>query len=791
MLKLIDVSKNYLSGENEVRALKNINITFRKNEFVAVLGPSGCGKTTMLNLIGGLDRYTEGDIEINGRSTKTYKDKDWDNYRNKKIGFVFQNYNLISHQSVLKNVELALTLSGVLVSERKKRATEALIKVGLSDQLHKRPSQLSGGQMQRVAIARALVNNPEIILADEPTGALDSSTSVPIMDILKEISKEKLVIMVTHNEELACKYASRTVTLLDGEITSDSNIYAEEIDKEEKAEEIIAKKKSSMSFLTALKLSFFNLFSKKGRTLLTSFAGSIGIIGIALVLSVQNGFTEQMNNLTSEAFSGAAMNITAPSEIEKNEDDVVYTEYPEEEIVYSYEEGMEDFLTKVPDQYKDLFQKIMGQTGNPVPKAFMDYLSNIDTAPNPVLYNDITYSYEVRLNLLSRFLDENGNQIGDVFYVSDSDLSFQELLNNQDFISDNYDVLEGALPKNKNEIVLIVDQFNRLSVMQIAALGFYSESGDSFTFDKIIGSTIKLATNNEFFIKAEGFYVPINYDQNLLNLAYQSEAVETLNVTGILRRKPDAKNVMLGKGFGYSPELTKYVLEKAADSNIVKDYLASPEKPLFNIPNIVYEQETMLKFLGAKKDPISVNIYPVDMAAQREIKSYIETYNLSANEENKIQYVDIQEAIVSAMNTLIDSVSYLLIAFTAISLFVSSIMIGIITYISVLERTKEIGILRSIGARKIDISRLFNAETVIIGSFAGILGVFIAWILTFPINIIIKFLVGADMIGNVAKLSPFAALILVIASIILTLIAGAIPSKIASKKDPVQALRSE
>ena len=791
MLKLLNITKNYLSGENEVHALKSINIAFRKNEFVAVLGPSGCGKTTMLNIIGGLDRYTDGDMEVDNRSTKTYKDKDWDNFRNKKIGFVFQNYNLIPHQSVLRNVELALTLSGVSVSERKRRATEALTKVGLADQLRKRPNQLSGGQMQRVAIARALVNNPEIILADEPTGALDSTTSVSIMEILKEISKEKLVIMVTHNRELANKYANRIVTLFDGEITGDSNSF--EFVEEKVKETAIEKKKknSSMNFLTALKLSFFNLFSKKGRTILTSFAGSIGIIGIALVLSVQNGFTQQIDSLTAQAFSGEAMSITAPSEIEKNEDDTVYTEYPEEKIVYAYEETIDDYIGQIPDQYKDLFEKLMGQTGNPVPEAFREYLTAADTAPDPTLYKDITYTYDVTMNLISSFKDENGDPFGNAFYLSDIDLPFQELVNNKDFIKANYDILTGSLPSNKNEIVMIVDQYNRISVVQLAALGIYSESGDSFGYGDLIGKSMKLAANNEFFIKAGDYYVPVNYDQDLLNLTYNNNALETLSVSGIIRKKADAKNDLLSKGFGYTAELTDFVINKAAESDIVKDYLDDPDKILFNIPNLIYTPETVLKLLGAEKEPISVNIFPADMSAQRELKTYIDTYNQNALEADKIQYIDIQAAISNTMNTIIDSITYLLIAFTAISLFVSSIMIGIITYISVLERTKEIGILRSIGARKIDISRLFNAETVIIGGFAGLLGVFLAWILTFPINLIIKSLVGENMIGNVAKLSPIAALILVGVSILLTLIAGAIPSKLASKKDPVLALRSD
>lgn len=845
MLQLKNIKKNYESGEEIVKALKGINVEFRESEFVAILGPSGCGKTTLLNIIGGLDHYTSGDLIIDGISTKKYKDRDWDTYRNHRIGFVFQNYNLITHQSVLSNVELALTLSGVDKKTRRKKAIEVLEKVGLKDQMHKKPNQMSGGQMQRVAIARALVNDPDILLADEPTGALDTKTSIQIMEILKEISKDRLIIMVTHNPDLANKYATRTINLLDGEITSDSRAYNSKKEIKEKKEN---GKKTSMSFMTAMNLSLNNLMTKKGRTILTAFAGSIGIIGIALILSISNGVQEYINNVEEETLTSYPLTV--------QEETVKITDFisnlqPQNDKV-KHEDG------KIYSN--DVMSEMMSTASSSVEsnnlEAFKDYIESDKT--NIKDYTSaISYSYNLNLQIYKdddkEILQVNPNSVLDELGMSMNEMQsafmstdvFSEMFDSQEMNEQMYDLVAGSWPSKYNEVVLVVDEYNEISDFTLYALGLKDQSElkemyqniingtpfeveqTSYDIDDLIGMKFKFLLNSDYYELENGIWVDKRnneeYMRNLLDNA------EELVITGII--KPNEESIVASNAGGimYLKDLKEYVINQINESSIAKAQLENPDINVFtgmkfsdeefDISKLTKEQMAYLQSLSPTEmaeviatyeeqanatyesvlnkigiidldKPTAINIYPKDFDSKDEIVNIINDYNNeqkdNGHDENVINYTDIVGVMMSGVSTIVDVISYVLMAFVSISLIVSSIMIGIITYISVLERTKEIGILRAIGASKKDISRVFNAETFIEGLTAGIMGILITILLTIPINILIKHLAG---ISNIAILPVGGAIILVIISVLLTMIAGLIPSRMASKKDPVEALR--
>ena len=845
MLQLKNIKKNYESGEEIVKALKGINIEFRESEFVAILGPSGCGKTTLLNIIGGLDHYTSGDLIIDGISTKKYKDRDWDTYRNHRIGFVFQNYNLITHQSVLSNVELALTLSGVDKKTRRKKAIEVLEKVGLKDQMHKKPNQMSGGQMQRVAIARALVNDPDILLADEPTGALDTKTSIQIMEILKEISKDRLIIMVTHNPDLAEKYATRTINLLDGEITSDTKPYNSKKEIKEKME---SGKKTSMSFMTAMNLSLNNLMTKKGRTILTAFAGSIGIIGIALILAISNGVQEYINNVEEETLTSYPLTVQEEtveiadfiSSMQPSSD----TEEHEEGKIYS----------------NDVMSEMMATASASVESnnldAFKNYIESDDT--NIKDYTSaISYSYNLNLQIYkddneeiiqvnpNTVLDELGMSMNEMQSAFMSTDVFSEMFDSQEMNEQMYDLVAGSWPDEYNEVVLVVDENNEISDFTLYALGLKDQSElsemyqnivngtpfeveqTSYDMDDLVGMKFKFVLNSDYYELENGIWVDKrNNDDYMKELL---DNAEELVITGIIKTNEESIIASTAGGVMYLKDLKEYVINKINESEIAQAQLENPDINVFtgqefsdeefDISTLTPEQMAYLQSLSPTEmaeviatyeeqasatyedvlnqigvidldKPTAINIYPKDFDSKDEIVNIINNYNDdqrdNGHDENVINYTDIVGVMMSGVSTIVDVISYVLMAFVSISLIVSSIMIGIITYISVLERTKEIGILRAIGASKKDISRVFNAETFIEGLTAGVMGILITLLLTIPINIIIKNLSG---ISNIAILPVGGAIILVIISVLLTMIAGLIPSRMASKKDPVEALR--
>lgn len=867
MLKLKNIKKTYVSGDEKVEALKGINIEFRKSEFVSILGQSGCGKTTLLNIIGGLDRYTSGDLIINGKSTKDFKDRDWDAYRNYSVGFVFQSYNLIGHQTVLSNVELALTISGVSRKERKQRAIKALEEVGLKEQIHKRPNQLSGGQMQRVAIARALVNNPDIILADEPTGALDTKTSVQVMEILKKISKDKLIIMVTHNPELAEKYSSRIIKILDGKITDDSDPI--EHQKEEKKKDT-KKRRTSMKFLTALRLSLNNLMTKKGRTILTSFAGSIGIIGIALILSISTGVQNYINKVEEDTLSSYPITIEEStvdmsslmqSMSGENTDNA---ENKEEEKVYSAD-IMNDMITTLSNKKQSNNLKEL--------KKYLDDGDNEITKNS----NSIKYGYDLNINLYRANTDneivrvnpstvmnafgmgdmieaQNNSAMSSVFgssMMTNTDICF-EMLDNQQLLESQYDLVKGNWPKQYNEVVLVLKEDGRIDDYTLYSLGLKDQSelkdkwkavengekldenqeSTSYSYDDLLNLQFKLLLNSDYYQKQNGLWVNKEDDDNYLKEKINN--AETVKVVGIIKQnEQSAISTSVTSGIGYTKQLKEYVVEKSNDAQIVKEQKENKDVNVFSglkfptdedtssTENLTTEQRMamsklsseeiakMMEAYSANKDasyeknlqklgavdidtPTSISIYPKDFESKDKISGAIEEYNQKqrddGKEENTISYTDIVGTMMKSVSQIINTISYVLIAFVAISLIVSSIMIGIITYISVLERTKEIGILRAIGASKKDISRVFNAETLIIGLISGLIGIGITVLLTLPINSMIYAVTGVKVVTAV----PFkAGVVLVLISMFLTIIAGLIPAKIASKKDPVIALRTE
>ena len=849
MLELKKITKKYLSGTNSVSALKGIDLKFRETEFVSILGPSGCGKTTLLNIIGGLDQYTTGDLIINGKSTKNFKDKDWDTYRNHSIGFVFQNYNLIPHQTVLANVELALTLAGINKTERRKRAIKALKDVGLEDQIHKKPNQMSGGQMQRVAIARALVGNPDILLADEPTGALDTKTSVQIMELLKEISKTKLVIMVTHNPDLAEKYSTRIIKLLDGQVTDDSKPYdgIEEKNKQAKAG------KTNMSFLTALSLSLNNLLTKKGRTILTAFAGSIGIIGIALILSLSSGMQNYINRVEEDTLS------SYPITLQETTMDTGELLNAAMDSTTTYENHNDNKIHSMNITNDMLSLMGSGAKSNNL-EAFKSYIDKNSNKFNEYA-NAIEYSYNLDLNIYKenedgytlvnpdQIMDKLGfgqmNEISNMFSSGVSSYNaFSEMLDNRNLIEEQYDVLAGHLPENYNEVVLVVNKDNYISDYTIYSIGLLDSeelvanynalmNGEeinnldelTYTYDELLDITFKVLLNTDYYTKEGNLWINKSSDEeyitNLLNNVLE------LKVVGII--KPNEETITTNNygGVFYTKELTEYVINKINESEIAQAQLANKNINIFtnsefrneefDINNLTREEQAYLASLSQSElaevlanyqenasatyesnleklgivdlnKPSTINIYAKDFDSKEALANIITDYNNNTTEENQISYTDIIEVMMSGVSNIIDIISYVLMGFVSISLVVSSIMIGIITYISVLERTKEIGILRSIGASKKDISRVFNAETLIIGAAAGLLGIIVTIILNIPINIIIDNLSG---VSSIAKLPVMGGIILVIISIFLTVIAGLIPAKMASKKDPVEALRTE
>jgi putative ABC transport system permease protein len=763
MLQLKKIKKSYKTGEFIQHALKEIDLEFRKNEFVAILGPSGSGKTTLLNIIGGLDKYDSGDLIINGKSTKKFKQSDWDSYRNNCVGFIFQSYNLITHISVLENVEMGMTLSGMSSKKRHKKALELLKKVGLKDHAHKKPNQLSGGQMQRVAIARALANDPDIILADEPTGALDSKTSIQIMELIQEIAKDKLVVMVTHNPDLANLYATRIVEFRDGKLIDDSNPINDK-EKEDKNYEI---KKTSMKYLTALKLSFNNIKTKKGRTLLTAFASSIGIIGIALILSLSNGFKIQIDKFEKNTLSQAPI-IISEQTMDMNS---MKNMAQEKDELEEFTQNKEIHPLKTVENVVHI---------NKITKEYMDIIENI----NPELIGGIAYQRATSLNILSK-IDNKVKQIDQsIFAQLPTTIDGKESI----VMTDNFEVIYGEMGTKKEDLILLVDSKNRVSENVLKALGY---DKDTITFDEIIGKEFKVILNDDYYKKIEDLYLATTDNDKL----YNSDKAITLKIKAIIRGKEGSDFAKLsGTGIMYSNELTKYVIEKNNDSDIVKtqkkvDYnVLSHQQFDLETEEGRKTKETTLTYLGADTVPMAIQIYPKDFDSKDEILKKLDEYNEGKKEEEKIIYMDQAALITSMSGGIMNAITIVLIAFSAISLVVSSIMIGIITYISVLERTKEIGILRALGARKKDISRVFNAETFIIGFTSGIIGLLIAKALTYPANIIIEKL---STLKNVAKLNPMHAIILLSISILLTVIGGLIPSKIAAKKDPVEALRSE
>lgn len=790
MLELKQIKKSYTVGGNKQQVLKGIDIKFRRNEFTSILGSSGSGKTTLLNIIGGLDKYDSGDLIIEGVSTKEYKDRDWDSYRNFRVGFIFKSYNLIMHQSVLQNVEMALTLSGVSAEERKEKATEALKRVGLEEHINKKPNQLSGGQMQRVAIARALVNDPEIILADEPTGALDSKTSVQIMDLLKEIASDKLVIMVTHNPELAKEYSTRIIELKDGVIIKDSKPFDGK-DEKAKAKEM---SKTSMSIISAMQLSFNNLKTKKGRTLLTAIAGSIGIIGIALILSLSNGVQNIAKDLEKNSLS------SYPITIEKSSYDI----FGSLSALIS-----DDYTTKKCEKGKlcsqdDVVREVTNNTNKGLLvennlKEFIKYIeSNDKFAKNAA---EITYFYDFDLNVYTNdYLKVNPNDL-----TGTSTNIFTELSSD----TSKYEVLAGELPKNKNEIVVMVPSTGYVSDSILYALGIkdrsaisselekkrkdskYTVESTTFSYDDFLNKTYKLILNTDSYKEENGVYIDYSNNSSYMNSII--DAGQELKIVGVVTMKDSATN-----SIGYTHELILDVIDQIAQTDIYKKQIENKEiNVLTGLPfdGIVATYTDTVKKLGIyeKDDPSSVSIYPKDFESKEEIVKLIDQYNEDAKKNKQedlvISYSDMMKSLVGGITSVVGMVSFVLIAFVAISLLVSSIMIAIITYISVLERTKEIGILRAIGASKRDIKRVFFAETIIEGLIAGVLGVGVAYILTIMINAIVGLF--AKDIGNVASMPITGAIILVLLSVGLNVLAGAKPASMAAKKDPVESLRTE
>ncbi len=897
MLQLKNIVKDYAAGDQAVHALKGVSINFRSNEFVSILGHSGCGKTTLLNIIGGLDKYTSGDLVIKGKSTKEYKDKDWDAYRNHSVGFVFQSYNLIMHQSVLQNVELALTLSGVSKSERRKRAKEVLEKVGLGNQIHKKPNQMSGGQMQRVAIARALINDPEILLADEPTGALDTETSVQIMDLLKDIAKDRLVIMVTHNPELAEKYSTRIIRLLDGEVKDDTMPYSDEdaAAEEYEIEDKKTAKHRRMSYFTALNLSFNNLLTKKGRTILTAFAGSIGIIGIALILSLSDGFRNYIKGVEEDTLSTYPLEITDES--------IDMTSMMSMMLGNTKSSSEEHDMDKIYSNnfIGDYMNTMLGEVKINDMISFKDYIENGDGAKIKDYTSDIMYTYGITINAYKSDTEDGIYQVNpstvfdSIGFGSMSEMSslgmtantsdvWSEMISNQELLESQYDVVAGKWPESYDEVVMVVTADNEITDYELYALGLRDISelqemmgaalkgesktfdNTSYTYDELLSLTYKVIPSADFYQYDDktGTYTDMSDDAD-----YMKQKINDgldIKVVGIVRPNEEATVHSITTTIGYRHDLVEKLMDMSKESDIGKAQLDNPDINVFtgyefgtdldeaakeeaeessaemmeqmglgnmtedelyeymatlpadelkqfmqsmtqsaesvsqsmslselkSAQDATYDDNLETLGIAYAKDPKVIRIYPIDFESKEKIIDVIEEYNdmVKANgeDEKEISYTDMVGTMMSSVSTIINAISYVLMAFVAISLVVSSIMIGIITYISVLERTKEIGVLRSIGASKKDISRVFNAETIIIGFVAGMMGIIVTMLLNIPINMVIKHLAGLE---HVAKLPLYGGIILVVISVILTMIGGLIPARVASKKDPVEALRSE
>ena len=754
MLELKNIVKVYETSDFQQVALDEVSLTFKRKEIVAILGPSGCGKTTMLNIIGGLDRYSSGDLIINGKSTKEFKDADWDTYRNNSVGFVFQSYNLINHISVLSNVEIALTLTGMAPKQRKEAALNVLERVGLAKHINKLPNQLSGGEKQRVAIARAIVNNPDIILMDEPTGALDSKTSIQILDLIKEIAVDNLVIIVTHNPVLANQYADRIIKLSDGKVISDTNpttVYQSNL--------VYQPKKTAMSFLTALKLSFNNLKTKLIRSLITTLAASIGIIGVALVLSISNGFGKQVNLLEKESLSGMPLTISQYSydfylktlrSMHNHKNDTVPEDY-----VYPYDPS----TTRLPVRE------------NKIDRVYLDYIE----ALSPSSYQSISYTYNGGMfNLLTNY--------GEIKRLSSKDINLNVLPSSNDYLLSLFTVVEGVLPSKATDLILVIDEQHRINQKVLIDLGIIIT--EKITYNEIIGKKIVSARNNDYY-RFDGTKYSVNID---LENAYNNGL--ELEIVGIVKGTSNVSSLLLPEGIAYDSRLNQMIFDVSMTSDIVIAQKDASTNVLSGNPFVPGEtKEKILKSLGGLQIPEKISIYASDFNQKAALKNYLNNYNENLPDDKKIAYTDLAEQFTTIMSSLIDGISIVLIAFAAISLVVSSIMIGIITYVSVLERTKEIGILRSLGARKKDIMRVFNAETMIIGFAAGILGILITILLNIPLDIILTNAV--ENMSNIASLSFLHAILLVIISIILTLLSGLIPASFAAKKDPVNALRVE
>lgn len=883
MLQPRNIVKDYHTGDEVVQALKGVSVNFRRNEFVSILGQSGCGKTTLLNIVGGLDQYTSGDLVINGKSTKDFKSRDWDSYRNNSVGFVFQSYNLIPHQSVLSNVELALTLSGVSKSERRKRAKEVLEKVGLGNQIHKKPNQMSGGQMQRVAIARALINDPDILLADEPTGALDTETSVQIMDLLKEIAKDKLVIMVTHNPELAQQYSTRIVKLLDGNVIDDTNPFSDE-DEAKEDDGSYTPRKTSMSLFTAFSLSLNNLMTKKGRTFLTAFAGSIGIIGIALILSLSSGFQKYINDVQEETLATYPIQITKKAMdysellskmVGNNEEDSSHN-HKGENKVYSGD-IMGDMLVSMVSDVKEndleTFKNYIEDDAN----GFTKYTSDITYTYDTPLYvfnensanggiaqvNPSTTMTDMGFGGMADAQESTADFMSAFSYGNSSMDMWTQMLDNQDILKQQYDVLAGHWPENKNEVVLVVDKNNEISDFTLYTLGIRDSSelsdmvstilggGEApeldkmeFSYDDLLNLKFKVVLPGNLYKKnADGTYTDMSTDADFLKTAV-ANGLE-VKVSAVIRASDSAYATTIQPGYiGYTSELANYIVEENGKTDVLKAQLDSPDTDIFtgmpfsdgkeltaddvDMDSVMQQlmesgqvtEDMQVQMASMSKDqlfemlkgygffqestatyednmtklgyselakPASINLYCAEFADKDEITKLIDKYNADYP-DSEITYTDYIGIMLSSVTKIINAITYVLIAFVAISLIVSSIMIGIITYISVLERTKEIGILRSIGASKKDISRVFNAETFIIGLFSGLIGIGVTVLLNIPISKVIE---GFINVSGVSALPWKGGVALVVISVILTLIGGLIPSRLAAKKDPVIALRSE
>ncbi|MGO4941952.1 ABC transporter ATP-binding protein/permease [Ruoffia tabacinasalis] len=781
MLELKNLKKVYKVGNTVTKALDDVSVAFRQKEFVAILGPSGSGKTTFLNVVGGLDRYDSGDMIINGQSTKSFKDTDWDAYRNNSIGFVFQSYNLISHLGITDNVELGMTLSGVSKEEKRQKAEDALRRVGLGDHLNKKPNQLSGGQMQRVAIARALANDPDILLCDEPTGALDSDTGIQIMELIQELSLEKLVIMVTHNPELAENYANRIIEFSDGQMVGDSNPYDNTVEADK-----LNLKRTKMSYFTALSLSFKNIWTKKGRTFLTAFASSIGIIGIAVVLSLSNGFQKQIDQTQAETLAQFPITISQIAQDTSAEN------------LTNIEDSGEPF-PETSEVVADVDPRENLQHINPIDEEFIDYVENID----PALSQHINYARSTQLNLMREIdgepqmvqfsnVDSENQTTGDMMNMVSSMTgvgvsTFPHNLDsgNNTFLQDNYDVLSGNYPANENEVVLIVDENNEANLHGLNNLGFEVEEGDAIPFEDIVGTEIALVYNNAYYEELPtGNYVP-NQD---LEEVYNNDSNEIITVSGVLRIKEDSPMDLLAPGIAYSDLLAQKVVNENQESDVVQVQEDSDVNVMTNEPIEGESKDQVMTFLGANEIPNTIMIYPNNFEAKDEVLAYLDEFNEGKDNKDKIIYSDLAGTMTELTGGLMDAITYVLIAFAAISLITSMIMISIITYTSVLERTKEIGVLKALGARKKDITRVFDAETLILGVFSGVIGIVVAYLLTFPINSVIESLTE---LPNVAQLDPVHALVLVIISTILTVLGGHIPAKMAANKDAAIALRAD